>query len=298
MERSGRRIGGDAGNGALVMEPLSFRAPLFVPGNRPERFAKAALSGADAVILDLEDAVPAAAKDVARAGLTTTFTELPVVVRVNASGTPWHDADVAVAASLNVAAIMLPKSERIEDLARIAAQRPVIALVETVAGVAGARALAASGHVTRLAFGSVDYAADLGCDHVSEALAAARAEIVFASRLARLLPPLDGVTTELKDYAATEDDARRAAMLGFGGKLAIHPRQVEGICAAFRPDPEQVEWAQRVLAGGEGAVSVDGAMVDEPVRNRARNILARVSAIGDRNIKSPNSPLTDSRDLS
>src|SRR5690606_2898550 len=180
-------------------------------------------------------------------------------------------------ADLNMAAIMLPKSERIEDVARLAAQRPVIALIETVAGVAGARALATSGHVARLAYGSVDYAANLGCDHVPEALAAARAEIVFASRLGGLLPPLDGVTTELNDRAAVENDARRAAMLGFGGKLAIHPRQVEDICAAFRPAPEQIEWARRVLFSGEGAVRVDGAMVDEPVRSRARIILARAS---------------------
>lgn len=277
MDRFDRRTSGNAGDGALVMDPLSFRVPLFVPGDRPERFAKAGASGADAVILDLEDAVPAAAKDAARAALTAAFTELPIVVRVNASGTPWHEADVAVAADLNMAAIMLPKSERIEDVARLAAQRPVIALIETVAGVAGARALATSGHVARLAFGSVDYAANLGCDHVPEALAAARAEIVFASRLGGLLPPLDGVTTELNDRAAVENDARRAAMLGFGGKLAIHPRQVEDICAAFRPAPEQIEWARRVLFSGEGAVRVDGAMVDEPVRSRARIILARAS---------------------
>ena len=255
---------------------LSFVAPLFVPGDRPERFAKAAASGADAVILDLEDAVAVAAKDAARDALTTDFTDLPVIVRINAAGTPWHRADVAAVERLPVAAVMLPKSERVEDIAPLAAGRPVIALIETVAGLAQARALAGSGHVARLAFGSVDYAADLGCDHVPEALAAARAELVFASRLAGLPAPLDGVTTALDDSGTVEADTRRARALGFGGKLAIHPRQIAAILDGFRPQPGEVDWAQRVLASGDGAVMVDNAMVDEPVRIRARAILRRV----------------------
>lgn len=155
------------------MSGLGFIAPLFVPADRPERFAKAAASGADAVILDLEDAVASVAKDEARAALDASFTELPVIVRVNAVGTAWREADLAAVACLPVAAIMLPKAERTSDLARVAAVKPVIALVETVTGVAAARDLAQCGTVARMAFGSVDYAADLGCEHVREALAAA-----------------------------------------------------------------------------------------------------------------------------
>lgn len=257
------------------MNDLAFTAPLFVPADRPERFAKAAASGADAVILDLEDAVAPAAKPVARAALAADFTELPVIVRINATGTAWHEDDLAAVAALPVAGIMLPKAERIEDLARVAAIKPVIALVETVAGMSAASDLARSGHAARLAFGSVDYAADLGCAHVREALAAARAEVVFASRLGSLLPALDGVTTDVSDPERAADDARHAALLGFGGKLVIHPRQVEPVRQAFAPTEAELDWARRVLASGDGVAVVDGTMVDEPVRIRARSILAR-----------------------
>ena len=129
----------------------AIRAPLFVPANRPERFAKAAASGADAVILDLEDAVAADAKDAARAALATDFTDLPVIVRINAIGTPWHADDLAAVARLRPAAVMLPKAEDADRVASVAAQTglPVIALVETARGLAHARAIAAAPGVAR-----------------------------------------------------------------------------------------------------------------------------------------------------
>lgn len=269
----------DAGRGALVVSRLAtIVMPLFVPANRPERFAKAAASGADAVILDLEDAVPADAKDAARAALTADFTDLPVLVRVNAPGTSWHERDLEAVAQLPLIGIIVPKAERDADMARVAAIHPVLALVETVKGLASTRTLAGSGHVTRIAFGSVDYAADLGCAHVRSALAAARAELVFASRLAGLPAPLDGVSTDVSNDAAAADDARHARDLGFTGKLLIHPRQVQAIRTALQPDAAEIAWAKRVLASGDGAVLVDGTMIDEPVRIHARAILARASA--------------------
>lgn len=261
----------------MAMTGLDFVTPLFVPANRPERFAKAAASGADAIILDLEDAVSAADKDSARAALSADFTALPVIVRVNGAETPWHDADLTAVARMPFAAIMLPKAERVEDIARAASVSPVIALIETVRGLAEARIVAQCGHAGRLAFGSVDYAADLGCDHVRDALAAARAELVFASRLGNLPAPLDGVTTDLSNVAIAQSDARHARAIGFGGKLAIHPRQIEAIANGFRPLPDEVEWARRVMASGDGAVRLDQMMIDEPVRARARAILARAS---------------------
>ncbi|PZQ63078.1 MAG: CoA ester lyase [Sphingomonas taxi] len=253
--------------------------PLFVPADRPERFEKAARSGADAVILDLEDAVPPGGKDAARAALHAGFTDLPVIVRINAAGTPWHEDDLAALARLPIAAIMLPKAGHGAALARVAAVAPVIALVETVRGIAEVRGMASGGHVARLAFGSVDYAADLGCDHVRSALAAARAEVLVASRLADLPQPLDGVTTDVTDPAATQDDARHARALGFGGKLLIHPRQVTPARAGFRPGGDEIAWAERVLGSGDGAAAVDGAMVDEPVRLRARRLLDRAERL-------------------
>lgn len=249
--------------------------PLFVPAHRPERFAKAAASGADAIILDLEDAVPEDAKDSARAALVADFTDLPVLVRINAFGTPWYDHDLDAIARLPIAGIILPKADRAVNLLQVANLSPVIALIESAQGIADARELAMSGHVTRLAFGSVDYAADLGCAHIRESLAAARAELVLASRLARLPAPLDGVTTDVTDEAKAADDACHARALGFSGKLLIHPRQVTAVRSALRPDSNEVEWARRVAASGDGAVLVDGAMVDEPVRIRARDVLAR-----------------------
>lgn len=255
---------------------IAIRAPLFVPANRPERFAKAATSGTDAVILDLEDAVAVDAKDAARAGLATDFTALPVIVRINAHGTPWHDADVAAVAALKPAAVILPKAEDAAVTAQVARALglPVIALVESALGLAQARAIAAAPGVARLAFGSVDFCADLGCAHLREVLLPARSELVLASRLAGIAAPIDGVTVQLDDLSVSHDDAAHARALGMTGKLCIHPKQIAEVKRAFAPTPAELDWARRVVASGDGAVSVDGAMVDEPVRIRARAILA------------------------
>ncbi len=132
----------------------------------------------------------------------------------------------------------------------------------------------------RLAFGSLDFAADLGCAHRRDTLAFARWEIVFASRVATRPAPLDGVTETIDDAARIEDDARHAADLGFGGKLAIHPRQVEPIRAGLRPDESEVEWARAVIAaaaaGGVGRLA--GTMIDAPVVARARRVIARCAS--------------------
>lgn len=254
----------------------SIRAPLFVPGHRPDRFAKAAATGADAIILDLEDAVPAAEKDVARAALTLGFTPRPVLVRVNARGTPAHDADLAAVAALRPAGVILPKSETPGDLQAVAGASglPVLALIESARGLTAARAIAEVS--ARLVFGSIDFCADMGCAHDRDVLLPVRSELVLASRLARIAAPIDGVTVTLEDMAQTEDDAAHARRLGMTGKLCIHPRQVEPVQRAFAPSAAEIDWARRVLASGDGAVAVDGAMVDEPVRIRARAILAGV----------------------
>lgn len=254
-----------------------FFAPLFVPANRPERFAKAAASGADAIILDLEDAVARDAKDAARAALSASFTSLPVLVRINAVGTPWFSQDIAAIAALPaVAGVMLPKAEA-TSIATLAGQtdRAVVALIESARGLADARIVAAHPAVTRLAFGSIDYAADIGSAHTRETLLFARCEIVLASRLAGLVAPLDGVTTVIDDAGVTEAEARYARDLGFGGKLCIHPKQIAPTLAGFAPTEAEIAWARKVIASGDGAANVDGAMIDEPVRIRARRILGQ-----------------------
>jgi citrate lyase subunit beta/citryl-CoA lyase len=151
----------------------------------------------------------------------------------------------------------------------------VLALLESARGVGAARMLAAE--CGRLAFGSIDYAADLGAGHTRESLLLARAELALASRLAGLPGPIDGVTQAIDDAAAIEGDAAYAASLGFAGKLLIHPKQVAPAARGFRPPDAEIAWAQRVVAAmQDSAVAVvDGAMVDAPVRLRAERILRR-----------------------
>lgn len=280
MDGTARRTGLDAGHGVLV-NPGAIRAPLFVPANRPDRFATAAASGADAIILDLEDAVAASDKEAARAALRRDFTDLPVIVRINAADTIWHDADLAAAHALPAVGVMVPKAETPEVLASVVGagggQIPVFALIESARGLAAARDLAAVPGVARLVFGSVDYCADLGMAHVREALLPARSEIVLASRLAGIAAPIDGVTVQLDDTGATESDARHARDLGMTGKLCIHPKQIAPVIRAFLPTEGEINWARRVLDTGDGAVAVDGAMVDQPVRLRARAILDAIA---------------------
>ncbi len=268
-----------------MTERLDFVAPLFVPGNRPERFKNAGACGADAVIIDLEDAVPADAKDIARAGLRADFTELPVLVRVNGVGTSWCAADLAVVWRMPFAGVIIPKAELapgFKDICRSAvrSRRAVVALVETACGLTDARTIASLSGVERLAFGSIDFCADVGCAHSREALLSARTELVLASRLAGKLAPIDGVTTAIGDATLVTEDARHARELGFGGKFCIHPKQVEHVLEGFRPGVTEIAWARKVLASGDGASTVDGAMVDEPVRMRARAILRRSDAEG------------------
>jgi citrate lyase subunit beta/citryl-CoA lyase len=253
---------------------------LFVPAARPERFEKAANSGAETIILDLEDAVAPADKPAARANLRVGFTSVPTVIRINAIGSVWHEDDLAAAVALHPDAVMVPKSEftgEFQLLAeRLAAQSiAILALVETAQGFAQIREIARVRGVARLAFGSWDYCADIGAEHINDALLLPRSEIVLASRLAGLPAPIDGVTTAIHDAAVIEADAQYARALGFGGKLTIHPNQVEPIHRGFAPSAAELAWAEKVIASGEAAANVDGLMVDEPIRIRARAILAR-----------------------
>ena len=253
--------------------------PLFVPADRPDRFSKAANAGADAVIVDLEDAVPPQLKVASRDGLTRdALPNAPTILRVNAASSPWFTDDLAAVRRLGISCVLLPKFEDARALARIraiAGDVEIIALIETARGLANARSIAASG-VARLAFGSIDLSADLGCAHGRDTLLPARFEIVLASKLAGLPPPLDGITEVIDKPEQTEADARYASDLGFGGKFCIHPKQIAPARAGFRPSADEIAWASAVMgAPDHGAAKVDGAMVDAPVRARARQILAR-----------------------
>lgn len=264
------------------------RSFLFVPGHRPERFAKALASGADAVIIDLEDAVPLDAKDTARAALLDAWKDFDaaerarLLVRVNPAGTPWHEADLAAVASLTgLGALMLPKAEnprQVEQAFRTSSKR-VLPLIESAEGVGQMDAIARSAGTLRLGLGHIDLQADLGlrCGPDEAELAPVRLAMVVASRRAGLPAPVDGVTTATQDAEALAADAQRSRRFGFGAKLCIHPAQVAGVHQALAPTDAERDWARRVLAAevaaGGGAFSVDGKMVDPPVLLLARSLL-------------------------
>ncbi|GAA3796344.1 MULTISPECIES: HpcH/HpaI aldolase/citrate lyase family protein [Amycolatopsis] len=254
------------------------RSFLFVPGHRPDRFAKAAASGCDVVVLDLEDAVGPDQKVQAREHVRAWLANGgEVVVRINGPGTPWFDDDLA--AVTDATAVMVPKAEDPAVLASIGT--PVIPLIETALGVARAVEVCAAEGVVRPAFGSIDLAAQLGVDHHSHtALQHARSAVVIAAAAAARAAPIDGVTTELDDPAVLRADLAHAIELGFTAKLCIHPRQVGPVHEACTPTAAEVEWAEGVLASaGDGSVSVHkGQMVDRPVILRAQAILARAGA--------------------
>jgi citrate lyase subunit beta/citryl-CoA lyase len=265
------------------------RSYLFVPADRPERFAKAQASGADAVIIDLEDAVAPNAKVAAREALANWLDagNRPVVVRINGVDTEWFADDLALAARPGVSAVMLPKAERTADLASVRAAAPsasLLPLIETAVGIECVRQLAATAGVQRLVFGSIDLQLDLGISGDGDELLLYRSQLVLASRLARLAPPVDGVSTAIDDPTALQADAQRARRLGFGAKLCIHPRQAKPVNDAFSPTAEEIAWAHRVVAAAEhadgAAVALDGKMIDRPVLLRAQGLLRQAEELG------------------
>lgn len=268
------------------MPPPVPRSYLFVPGHRPDRFDKAAASGADAVILDLEDAVAPDDKGAAREHVARWLSaERAVIVRVNAYGTPWFQEDVRVCRRPGVRGVMLPKAERPEQLeavrAAVGAATPLLPIVETASGLWQAEPLARAPGVARLVFGALDLGLDLRVSS-EEGLVPFRVQVVLVSRVAGLPPPVDAPTTSFTDLDRVREEALRARRLGFGGKLCIHPAQISPVHAAFAPTEEEVVWARRVLAAeaaaSGGATSLDGQMVDRPVAERARAILAALDS--------------------
>ncbi|RZS56926.1 HpcH/HpaI aldolase/citrate lyase family protein [Sphaerotilus mobilis] len=280
---------------------MSPRSYLFVPGDRPERLAKALASGADAVVLDLEDAVAPTRKAMAREAMFEALSTLAAasdaagrcVVRINDRSSPHHAEDLAwlarlAQADISLAGVMLPKAESADDIAALRmgiGTLPVLALIESARGVLQAGAIAAAPGVQRLVFGTLDYALDLDLDLDAWpeplALDAAAATLAQASRSAGLVSPVAGVTVQIDDEAPLQRDLARQRAHGYGAKLCIHPRQIAAVHAALTPDAATLAWARRVLqaiaeAGDQaGVVQLDGRMVDRPVIERARRLLAR-----------------------
>lgn len=272
------------------IEASAIRSALFVPGDRPERFAKALASGADAVILDLEDAVASAAKAAARVAITAFLDTAPrgrILVRINAAGTTYFADDLALAQHPQVSAIMLPKTESAEAVTSVSwFGVPVWAQVESAKGIAALPHVAVAPGCQRLVLGVLDLALDLNLDAAGSggkaALDAARFAMIVASRAADICAPMDSVFLDINDEAGLEAMAAHARSFGLHGMLAIHPKQVAGIHKVFGVSEAEGQWARRVLdaasSAGNGVFTLDGKMVDEPVLMKARRIIDQAGA--------------------
>ncbi len=293
------------------MPPL--RSFLFAPGNRPRLLEKVGHCGADAVILDLEDAVPiaekAATRDAVRAALTT-ITTCPVYVRINPLVAPTgfsqaigaDDLQVIICAEL--AGVILPKVEAASDVQHadsrmreleVALQLApggidLIPIIETARGVHQAFDIANAGtRVRRLAFGAGDFTRDIGVrwSRSEGESHYARSALVIASRAAGIEAPLDSVWFDIRDARGLQRSARRAKQLGFQGKMAIYPTQVEPINTAFSPTAAEVAFAARVVeafqqaeAEGSAAIQLDGQLIDYPIVESAQRLLETARALG------------------
>jgi citrate lyase subunit beta/citryl-CoA lyase len=271
----------------------SARSWLFVPGDKPERFAKALTSGADVVVVDLEDAVQESHKAQARSEVVTLLRQgVEVVVRCNPTDTMHGEADLAALSAARChPPVMLAKAEDPAALAAVHARgfTAIVPLIETASGVLSVAALAGCEGVVRLAFGHLDLCGQLAlCPDDDVALAPARFALLAASAAHGLAAPVDGVCTEFRDLALVAADATASVKAGFGGKLCIHPAQVAPTHEAFRPTATEVEWARSVVRSltDTGVAQVGGSMVDRPVLLRAQMVLARADSSRAGNVTS------------
>jgi (S)-citramalyl-CoA lyase len=267
--------------------PAILRSALFVPATRPDRYAKAMAAGADAVIIDLEDAVEHENKDTARQHVldyARQYPEAAFYVRVNDTRTPWFASDLSMCADLpSLRGILLPKAESADEVRQVASSGiAVLPIIESAKGVLALAELAAANGVDRLSFGSLDLMLDVGTvpdtDGADMLLNHIRCQVLLHSRAHGLNAPLDGVYPAFSDSSGLERIARQVRNMGFGGMLCIHPSQIGTIHAAFAPTAAEVDWARRVLAiaesTGSAAFQMDGKMVDAPVIEQARQIRA------------------------
>jgi citrate lyase subunit beta/citryl-CoA lyase len=266
------------------------RSFLFAPGNDPRKLERAVASGADAVIADLEDAVPVDEKAAARAltarVLGGTGAATLRLARVNGVGTPWVADDVGALVDAGLDGVVLPKATAAAVRAVETLGVPVLAIVETPAGLRCAYELGTTRPVAALMLGAVDLGLALGLEQRSDGLELlhARSSLVVDSAAAGLRGPVDRVWTALGDDAGLAADCALARSLGFRGKACIHPDHVEIVNGAFSPTEAELERAQAVVAAyesatadGRGAVALDGEMIDLPVVDRARRLLAETN---------------------
>ncbi len=275
---------------------MARRSVLFTPGDRPDMMRKAPKTGADVVVFDLEDAVAPARKDEAREAvndvLTTDFDpDCEVCVRVTADYAA--DLDIVLRDDPRLDSVMCPKVDSAEDIHVLAdhlheqeCDLPVFALIETASGVLHAEEIAAADATTAVCFGAEDLAADIGANRTNEGTEVlyAREHTVLAAGAADI-DAIDMILTDIEASADLRTETEFAAELGYDGKMAIHPAQVEVINDAYTPNTERIEWAERVLdaqekadAENRGVFRVDGEMVDAPLIAQAERVLDRAHA--------------------
>ena len=281
---------------------LGCRSILFVPGYRPDRFGKAMAAGADAVCIDLEDAVPPQRKTMAREAAARFLAEQPtgkprgetgphLIIRINDPDTDLGRADAeTLGGTRQPDAFMIPKVRTAAGLRRAARLlgdgAPLFALIETALGLENAVDIGqASPAVAGLVFGGFDLAIELRADPSWEPLLYARSRVVHAAALSGL-DAIDMPSLGFREMSGLREEAGRVRCLGFAGKMAIHPAQLPVIHEVFTPSELEVERARRILdadreAGG-GAVALEGRMVDRPVAEVARRVLARARAAAAR----------------
>lgn len=269
-----------------------YRSILFVPATRPDRVPKAAATGADAVSVDLEDAVASADKAAARIAVweqLEVLSSLSVrsILRINALTTPEGLRDLVALIDSPTApdGLFVPKCNSAEEVRWIDSllgdRHPameILPIVETTAGLDNVAAIAgASARVSAVGFGSADFSAEIGSDMGWDALAYARGRIAVAAGQ-HGVAAIDGVWLDFKDDNGLREETVRVATMGFSGKIAIHPQQVPVINQVFTPTEEAIARAQRIVAAAEaaggGVTTLDGQMIDEPVVQGARRIVA------------------------
>lgn len=262
------------------------RSFLFVPGNRPERFDKALHSGADNVIIDLEDSVASEDKDKARDTIYNWLSSDPdteILIRINGSRTKWFEKDLDLCQEEGIKGIVLPKVERVSEINYLENKlgneyKLIYPIIETAKGFRVVDEVISHTSVTALIFGTIDFKNDLNIHGDGLELAYFRSKLVLSSALANKLAPIDGVSINFNDFEKLEQVTRKAKSMGFGGKLCIHPNQVKTVNEVFLPTEEEKTWAKRILKAvsqnKQGAFSLDGEMIDTPVVQRAEKILS------------------------
>ncbi len=288
-----------------------YRSMLFAPANDLRKVGKALLLNVDGTVLDLEDAVALSEKTNARNALKEALS-LPrrgdVFIRVNSVQTEFILSDLLAAVTEGVKGLVVAKSESAEEIRQVdwligkiekergltEGSMEIIPFIESANAIVNAFSIASSSpRVSRMFFGGVDYVLDIGTTFSKGGteIFYARSQLVVASRAAGIEPPIDTVYPDFKDIGGLVADAKAVRQMGFQGKLAIHPGQIEPLNEVFTPTPEEISWAEKIVAvfdeeeaRGQAVFQVDGKMIEYPIANRARRIIALAEQIAKKSV--------------